>query len=142
MSSSLARSNSVTRSCWPFLSTRGRLRYRARTAGGYRLFRLPGPDLPRPGLVRTGDGPSKGIAVEVWTLPEQAVGALLDTVPAPLALDRIVLDDERAVTGFVAGPAALAGTDVSGYGGWRAYLGGTTRRSGGPSTMDRPPDRE
>ncbi len=103
----------------------GRLRYRARTAGGYRLFRLPGPGLPRPGLVHTGDGPQNGIAVEVWTLPEQAVGALLEMVPASLALGRVALDDGRAVTGFVAGPAALSGTDITGYGGWRAYLAGT-----------------
>ncbi|OLB77672.1 MAG: allophanate hydrolase [Actinobacteria bacterium 13_2_20CM_2_71_6] len=102
----------------------GRLRYRTRTAGGYRLFRLPGPGVPRPGLVRTGDGPAGGIAVEVWTVPEQAAGALLGTIPAPLGLGRLELHDGREVTGFVAGPQALAGTDVSGYGGWRAYVSG------------------
>jgi allophanate hydrolase len=110
------------------LRTGGRLRYRARTAGGYRLFRLPGAGLPRPGLVPTGDGPADGIAIEVWTLPQQAVGALLATIPAPLGLGRVALDDGREVTGFLAGPEALAGTDISGYGGWRGYLTG----SGGP----------
>jgi len=44
----------------------GRLRFRGRTAGGYRLYRLPGASVPRPGLVRTGDGPAAGIAVEMW----------------------------------------------------------------------------
>jgi allophanate hydrolase len=106
----------------------GRLRYRARTAGGYRLFRLPGPGLPRPGLAPTGDGPAGGIAVEVWTLPQQAVGALLGTIPAPLGLGRLTLDDGSAVTGFLAaGAEALAGTDISGYGGWRGYLTGSGR---------------
>ncbi len=100
----------------------GRLRYRARTAPGYRLFALPGPGVPRPGLVATGDGLAGGIAVEVWALPAQAVGALLGTIPAPLGLGRLTLRDGHEVTGFVAGPPATAGTDVSGYGGWRAYL--------------------
>jgi allophanate hydrolase len=100
----------------------GRLRYRARTAPGYRLFALPGPGVPRPGLVHTADGPPDGIAVEVWTLPAQAVGTLLGTIPAPLGLGRLILDDGHEVAGFVAGPSALAGTDVSGYGGWRGYL--------------------
>ena len=100
----------------------GRLRYRARTAGGYRLFALPGPGVPRPGLVRTGDGPGDGIAVQVWSLPQQAVGALLATIPAPLGLGRLTLDDGGAVAGFIAGPEALQGTDISGYGGWRAYV--------------------
>jgi allophanate hydrolase len=100
----------------------GRLRYRARTAPGYRLFALPGTGVPRPGLVYTGDGPEAGIAVEVWSLPEQAVGALLGTIPPPLGLGRLTLDDGTPVTGFVAGPEALRGKDISGYGGWRAYL--------------------
>jgi allophanate hydrolase len=102
----------------------GRMRYRARTASGYRLFALPGAGagVPRPGLVQTGDGPTDGIAVEVWTLPQQGVAALLGTIPAPLGLGRLTLDDGREVTGFVAEAQAMNGTDVSGYGGWRAYL--------------------
>jgi allophanate hydrolase len=99
-----------------------RLRYRARTAPGYRLFALSGTGIARPGLVHTGDGPEGGIAVEVWSLPQQAVGALLATIPAPLSLGRLTLDDGTPVTGFVAGPEALRGKDISGYGGWRGYL--------------------
>ena len=66
--------------------------------------------------------PRDGIAVKVWSLPQQAVGALLATIPAPLGLGRLTLDDGRAVPGFIAGPEALQGTDISGYGGWRAYV--------------------
>jgi allophanate hydrolase len=98
----------------------GRLRFRARTAPGYRLFRLPGTGVPRPGLVRTGDGPPDGIAVEVWALPQQAVGALLGTIPDPLGLGRLVLDDGREVTGFVS--TQPSGRDISDHGGWRAFL--------------------
>ncbi len=98
----------------------GRLAYRARTAAGYRLFALPGG--ARPGLVHTGDGPAGGIAVQVWRLPQQAVGALLGAIAAPLGLGRLTLDDGRQVNGFIAGPEATGGTDISGYGGWRGYL--------------------
>jgi allophanate hydrolase len=101
----------------------GRLRYRAWTAGGYRLFRLPGPGVPRPGLVRTGDGPAGGIAVEVWQLPHQAVGALLDSVPAPLGFGPVELDDATVVSGFVAPVEAVRDApDVTAFGGWRSYV--------------------
>jgi allophanate hydrolase len=101
----------------------GRLHARARTAGGYRLHLLPGPGVARPGLVRTGDGPAGGIAVEVWELPEQGVGALLGSVPAPLGLSRVQLDDGTSVTGFLAEAAGVEGArDLSSYGGWRAFV--------------------
>jgi allophanate hydrolase len=102
----------------------GSLHHRARTAPGYRMVRLPGPGLPRPGLLPAADGPPGGLAVEVWELPQQAVGALLETVPAPLSLGRLRLADGTEVPGFLAtGPGGPpAGEDISGYGGWRAYL--------------------
>jgi allophanate hydrolase len=101
----------------------GALHERARTAPGYRMVRLPGPGLPRPGLLPAGDGPSGGVAVEVWELPQQALGALLETVPAPLALGRLRLADGTEVPGFLT--TEPGGEDISGYGGWRAYLSAT-----------------
>ncbi|GAA4699076.1 allophanate hydrolase [Phytohabitans rumicis] len=98
-----------------------RLAFRARTAAGYRLYRLPGPGLPRPGLVRTGDGPAGGIAVEVWQVPHQAVGQLLDTLPGPLGLGGITLDDGTTVAGFLAAEHGVRdATDITASGGWRA----------------------
>ncbi|MFC0531286.1 allophanate hydrolase [Phytohabitans kaempferiae] len=106
------------------LAAGGRLEFRARTAPGYRLYRLSGPGVPRPGLVRTGDGPAGGIAVEVWQVPHQAVGLLLETVPAPLGLGRIALDDGTAVVGFLAAEHGVRDArDVTAAGGWRAALG-------------------
>jgi allophanate hydrolase len=98
----------------------GRLHRRAATAGGYRLYRLPGAGPARPGLVRTGDGPATGIAVEVWRLPQQSIGALLASVPPPLALGRVHLDDGTDAPGFVA--TVADGVDITGHGGWRGYL--------------------
>jgi len=105
------------------LALGARLRYRTRTTPGYRLYRLPGGAVARPGLVRTGDGPEAGIGVEVWQLDHRAVGALLDTVPAPLGFGRITLADGDSVLGFLAqGGVPDGAQDVSGYGGWREYV--------------------
>jgi allophanate hydrolase len=101
----------------------GRLAFRARTGPGYRLYRLPGGPVARPGLVRTGDGPAHGIEVEVWRVPYQTLGALQDSIPAPLALGRVQLDDGGLVVGFIAEHYATASaTDITEYGGWRAAL--------------------
>jgi allophanate hydrolase len=103
----------------------GRLAFRGRTGPGYRLYRLPGTGIARPALVYTGDGPSDGIALEVFDLPHQGVGALLDTIPAPLGLGRVVLDDGSQVAGFLGESGRLDGaTDISAYGGWRAAIDG------------------
>ncbi len=111
------------------LALGARLRFRTRTAPGYRLFRLPGSGVPRPGLARTGDGPSSGIAVEVWQLDHRAVGALLDTVPAPLGFGRLSLADGDDVLGFVLqGEVPADALDVTEYGGWRQYLASVAER--------------
>jgi allophanate hydrolase len=102
-----------------------RFRMRARTAAGYRMYALPG-EPARPGLVRTGDGPAGGQAVEVWELPHQGVGALLSAIGAPLGLGRVVLDDGSDVCGFLAEAGAVVdAVDISEFGGWRDYLAAT-----------------
>ncbi|NUP32257.1 MAG: allophanate hydrolase, partial [Streptomycetaceae bacterium] len=105
------------------LSFGARLHRRTRTAAGYRLFRLPGPGIPRPGLVAGGDGPAAGIAVEVWDVPEQGVGWLLSQIPAPLGLGRVALADGTSVAGFVTVEGAVRDAeDVSRYESWRRVL--------------------
>ncbi len=100
----------------------GRLHSRARTAAGYRLYRLPGGGIARPGLLQTGDGPAGGIAVELWDLPQQGIGALTGLIPAPLGLGSVTIDDGRRVLGFLAEHHGTIGaTDITSYGGWRAY---------------------
>ncbi|WAL68389.1 allophanate hydrolase [Amycolatopsis cynarae] len=100
----------------------GRLHSRARTGPGYRMYTVDGP-LPRPGLVRTGDGPSAGIELEVWDLPEAALGALLPTITEPLHLGPLTLDDGSTALGFVADRTCADPTrDITAHGGWRAYL--------------------
>lgn len=94
-----------------------------RTAPAYRLYALPGDGpVARPGLIRTPDG-GAAIACEVWELAPSALGELLGLIPAPLGLGRVELEDGASVTGFICeGHAAQDATDVTAFGGWRAYL--------------------
>ncbi|MBM1221606.1 allophanate hydrolase [Ponticoccus sp. SC2-23] len=94
----------------------------AETLPEYRLFALPGGPPERPGLVRVGDGGS-AIAVEVWAMPRDSVGDFLASIPAPLSLGRVALDDGAQVTGFLCEAWAVnQARDITDLGGWRSYL--------------------
>ena len=100
------------------VSRGGRLLRRERTAGGYRMLRVP-EGLPRPGLV-DGDGPARGFAVQVWELPAQGLGELVAEVGAPLRLGPVQLSDGTTAPGFLGDASALAGAeDLSHLDGWR-----------------------
>ena len=103
-----------------------RLLARTRTAAAYRLFALPGTVPPKPGLARVAaDGVDAGVAieVEVYEMPQDAVGSFLALIPSPLGLGTVELADGRWVKGFICEPAGLVGAqDISHHGGWRAYM--------------------
>lgn len=95
------------------------------TAPRYRLHALPGTVPPKPGLVRDAQA-GHAIALEVWAMPQRAVGSFLALIPAPLGLGSIELADGRFVHGFLCEACAVADApDVSRFGGWRAYLAST-----------------
>jgi len=99
----------------------------ARTAPAYRLFALPGTVPPKPGLARLSpdDDPALGhaIALEVYAVPQSAIGSFLALIPPPLGLGSVELADGSWVKGFICEPAGLAGAeDISHFGGWRAYI--------------------
>jgi allophanate hydrolase len=100
-----------------------RLVRRTKTAPRYRLHALAGTEPARPGLFPVADEKQGAeILAEVWELSQQALAALLETIPPPLGLGRIALADGTAVLGFVAnGPVPDGSVDVTEYGGWRAY---------------------
>jgi allophanate hydrolase len=99
-----------------------RLREATQTAASYRLFVLAQTTPPKPGLVRTTQG-GASLAVEVWELPLRHVGSFLALIAAPLGLGSVELADGRRVHGFVCEAHAIEGaTDISAFGGWRAYL--------------------
>jgi allophanate hydrolase len=94
---------------------------RTHTAAEYRLFALPGTP-SRPGLIRVPGG-GAAIEVEIWALPARQLGSFVTEIPAPLSLGRVALRDGAAVCGFLCeGYAATGAADITGYGGWRAYL--------------------
>jgi len=103
------------------LACGGRLQRRTHTAPHYRLHVLAGGPVPRPALERvTTHGAS--IAVEVWSLPTEALGALVMQVPPPLAVGSVELDDGSRPVGFVCELGGLTGaTDITVSGGWRQW---------------------
>ena len=112
------------------LTARGaRLVRRARTAAVYRLFALPGTAPPKPGMVRAGRADGCAIDVEIWELPLAGFGAFVASVPAPLSIGTVELDDGGSVKGFLCEAAATThATDISSFGGWRSYLASRTAR--------------
>jgi len=101
-----------------------RLLERTRSAPRYRLHALPGSTPPKPGLARVAEGqPGHAIELEVYELPQAALGSFLALIPPPLGLGNLELADGRWVKGFICEGAALQGApDISAFGGWRAYL--------------------
>lgn len=100
------------------------LKLRTKTAPIYRMYHLPGagPRPPRPGLVRT---PENGAAIEleVWDMPESALGSFFATIKPPLGLGWVELEDGSAVCGFVCEAAATSPeSDITKHGGWRAWM--------------------
>jgi allophanate hydrolase len=97
-----------------------------RTASEYRLYALKGTVPPKPGLARVMDGTGQAIEVEVWALPTDSFGSFMKLVSSPLGIGTLRLDDGTDVKGFICEPFALATSeDITRFGGWRKYLGGT-----------------
>jgi len=93
------------------------------TAPDYRLYALAGTHPPKPGLLRVAKGEGAAIEIEIWALSAQAFGRFVAAVPPPLSIGTLALTDGRTVKGFLVEPAAIAGArDISGFGGWRAYI--------------------
>src|SRR5262249_23278136 len=93
----------------------------ARTAPRYRLFALEAFSPPRPGMVRAERGTA--IEVEVWELPADRFGGLVDAVPAPLCIGTVELETGEQVRGFLCEHYATTGArEITELGGWRAYL--------------------
>ena len=84
----------------------------------------------RAGLLRVAEG-GAAVDVEVWAMPQAAVGSFLALIPAPLGLGTMQLDDGGHVHGFLCEAHALAGAqDIAAHGGWRAYLASRSTPAG------------
>jgi allophanate hydrolase len=106
---------------WQLLERGARKVAATQTSRHYRLYALPGTTPPKPGLARV-DRDGAAIEVEVWELPLRRFGEFVAEIPAPLGIGSLELADGGWVKGFICEPAAIAGaTDISAFGGWRAY---------------------
>ena len=105
-------------------SRNGKLVGSTTTSSDYKLFALPGGPPQRPGLVRVEANESgTAIEVEVWEMPASEFGGFVACIPVPLGIGTITLASGEKVQGFLCEHYAVAcATDISGYGGWRAYL--------------------
>ncbi|WP_232628709.1 allophanate hydrolase [Methylobacterium sp. Leaf118] len=93
------------------------------TRSDYRLYALPGGPPRRPGLLRVAAGAGAAIAAEVWALSPAAFGRFVAAIPAPLGIGTLHLADGTRPKGFLVESEGIgAGTDITGYGGWRRYL--------------------
>ncbi|CCQ72541.1 allophanate hydrolase [Magnetospira sp. QH-2] len=98
-----------------------RFLFAGQTAPEYKLYSLPGGPPHRPGLIRDPGGTS--IALEVWAVPTDQVGAFLSGIPHPLGIGTVTLEDGSQVKGFICEPIGIEGAmEVTEHGGWRAYL--------------------
>ncbi|MBB2925388.1 allophanate hydrolase [Cellulomonas cellasea] len=96
------------------------------TSDAYRLAALDTVP-PKPGLVRAGAGEGASIAGEAWLVSFAGLGRLLATLPAPMLLGPVELDDGTWVVGFgCALDAASAGQDITEHASWPAYLASRT----------------
>jgi allophanate hydrolase len=99
---------------------------RTTTSAAYRLYALNGTVPPKPGLARGGNGAP--IEVELWDVPTEHIGSFIAGIPSPLGIGTLELADGRSVKGFICEPWAIANaTDITRFGGWRAYLASNTK---------------
>lgn len=101
----------------------------AETDAHYRLWTI---DDIHPAMMRFSTG-GTNVALEIWELPAAAIATILEQEPAGLCIGRITLADGSSVLG-VLGEAYLCetGTEITEYGGWRAYMAGKTAEAGKP----------
>lgn len=113
----------------------GRFLRAGETLPDYRFYALPGGPPSRPGLVRGAPGSGGAVAVEVWALPQVAIGALLAEIPAPLGLGTLRLADGTSPKGFLCEAAGIEGAeDVTALGDWRRVLARSSARSSAGSS--------
>ncbi len=99
---------------------------RTRTTRDYRFYALAGGPPRRPGLLRVADGEGGAIEVEVWSLDAEGFGRFVASIPAPLSIGTLRLDDGTSPKGFLVEPQGLIGAkDITSLGGWRRYVAET-----------------
>jgi len=105
------------------LTRGGRLLKTVLSAPVYRFYQLAGGPVKRPGMVRVDEG-GVSVEMEIWELPATEFGSFVAGIPSPLGIGKVCLLDGSEVSGFVCEAYAVkqGSTDISAWGGWRAWL--------------------
>jgi allophanate hydrolase len=102
---------------------KSRLIKTTQTSDCYQLFALPNSTPPKPGLLRVPPGRGVAVEIEIWEMPASEYGSFVALIPAPLGIGTLQLADGTSEQGFLCEPLALEGaTNISHFGGWRAYI--------------------
>ncbi|OZB91272.1 allophanate hydrolase [Paenibacillus sp. XY044] len=88
------------------------------TAPKYRMVKLD--TVPaKPGLIKVPAGGAK-LRLEVWEMPLSAFGEFTASIPAPLGIGKVELEDGREIPGFLCEAYAAEGLcDITASGGWK-----------------------
>ena len=93
------------------------------TTPDYRLYALSGTMPAKPGMLRVKDGQGASIDLEIWAMNAASFGRFVASIPAPLGIGTVRLQDGRQVQGFLVEPEAINGArDISEFRGWRAFV--------------------
>ena len=92
----------------------------AKTANCYRLYELK-TEIRKPALVKVDQQGAK-IEVEVWQIPDAAFSSFLQTIPYPLGIGQVELEDGEEVLGFICQQVAKEDVqEITEFGSWRNY---------------------
>ncbi|CAK7212536.1 hypothetical protein SEUCBS140593_001536 [Sporothrix eucalyptigena] len=96
------------------------------TAPKYKLYALAtnAGGVPKPGLKRVSEDGGASIAVEEWRLPTLLFASFIATIPHPLGIGSVELEDGSWKKGFICEPTGLedGAVDITHLGGWRSYI--------------------
>ena len=107
---------------WQLIERGARFLRTTRTAPCYRLYALPESHPPKPGLMRVASG-GEPIELEVWSVPARHFGSFVATIPSPLGIGKVLLEDGTTASGFLCETIATQGAvDITRFGGWRSYI--------------------
>lgn len=90
----------------------------SKTAPKYQLIRLTGKTA-KPGMIKQDQG-GEAIHIEIWKIPLRTLGSFTASIPSPLGIGKVELEDGREIPGFICeGYAEIVGEDITGFGGWK-----------------------
>ncbi|GAE36735.1 allophanate hydrolase [Halalkalibacter akibai] len=100
---------------------RARFVKEAKTAPKYQMVKLPSTPA-KPGLIKN-EQIAGSIELEIWEMPLVEFGKFTASIPAPLGIGKVELEDGSEVSGFICeSHAVYTAEDITASGGWRHVL--------------------